>query len=125
MRVTTNLLTEQQMAHYECDGYCAMPHFFDGREVRAMVVELEQFKREGLGRNVVTEGALLGSTTTLMPAVSTRMSRLAGASCKSILYCSPEQPPPTTATRSTPWARPCLVSSELTLCAALGVTLIM
>src|SRR5438874_5507066 len=52
------------------------------------------------------------------------ISRLAGASCRSILYCSPEQPPPTTATRRTPLARPCLVSKELTFLAALGVTLI-
>src|SRR4051812_45872243 len=50
------------------------------------------------------------------------MSRLAGASCKSILYCSPEQPPPTTATRSTPLARPCLVSSVETFLAALAVS---
>src|SRR6185295_15019203 len=59
-----------------------------------------------------------------MPPVSTRISRLAGPSCKSILYCSPEQPPPTTATRKTPWARPCLVRRELTFFAALDVTLI-
>src|SRR5260370_8792535 len=51
------------------------------------------------------------------------MSRLAGPSCKSILYCRPEQPPPTTATRSTPLGRPCLVNSELTFCAALAVSL--
>src|ERR1035438_9166981 len=51
------------------------------------------------------------------------MSRLAGPSCKSILYCSPEQPPPTTATRSTPPGRPCLVSSVETLLAALAVSL--
>ena len=56
MKVTTNLLTEQQMTQYQRDGYCAMPHFFDAHEVRAMVAELERFKREGLGRNVVTEG---------------------------------------------------------------------
>src|ERR1019366_238940 len=51
------------------------------------------------------------------------MSRLAGPSCKSILYCKPEQPPPTTATRSTPVGRPCLVSSVETLLAALAVSL--
>src|SRR3954451_11750060 len=58
-----------------------------------------------------------------MPPLTTRISRLAGASCKSILYCNPEQPPPTTATRSTPEGRPCFVKSELTLCAALAVSL--
>src|SRR5262245_52945384 len=59
-----------------------------------------------------------------MPPVSTRISRLAGASWRSILYCRPEQPPPTTATRKTPCGRPCRVSSELTFLAALAVTLI-
>src|SRR5579863_7536250 len=59
-----------------------------------------------------------------MPPDSTRKSRFAGPSCKSILYCNPEHPPPTTATRKTPWARPCFVSSEPTFRAALGVTLI-
>src|SRR5688572_2267660 len=58
-----------------------------------------------------------------MPLLSTRISRLAGASWRSILYWSPEQPPPTTATRSTPFGRPCFVSNELTFLAALGVTL--
>ncbi len=56
-------------------------------------------------------------------AASTRMSRFAGPSCKSILYCRPEQPPPTTATRKTPFGRPCFVSSVETFCAALGVSL--
>src|SRR5205807_8882270 len=51
------------------------------------------------------------------------MSRLAGPSCRSILYCRPEQPPPTTATRSTPVGRPCFANSELTFCAALVVNL--
>src|SRR5277367_2536850 len=50
------------------------------------------------------------------------MSRLAGPSCKSILYCKPEQPPPTTATRNTPFERPCFVSSVETFCAALAVS---
>src|SRR5688572_27583051 len=72
----------------------------------------------------VTYNALFGSTTTRMPEDSTRISRLAGASCKSILYCNPEHPPPITATRNTPLGRPCFVSSVLTRCAALGDTLI-
>src|SRR5262249_11903831 len=49
------------------------------------------------------------------------MSRLAGPSCRSILYCSPEQPPPPAATRSTPLGRPCRVNKPLTLPAAVGV----
>src|SRR3954453_16915856 len=72
----------------------------------------------------VTYNALLGSTTTLIPADSTRMSRLAGASCRSILYCRPEHSPPTTAPRSTPFARPCFASREETFLAAVGLTLI-
>src|SRR3954466_8767900 len=52
------------------------------------------------------------------------ISRFAGLSCKSILYCSPEHPPPTTATLRTPCGRPCLVSKEFTFFAALGLTLI-
>src|SRR5262249_6829859 len=48
----------------------------------------------------VTYGALLGPTTPRTPPVSTRISRLAGPSCKPILYCRPEHPPPTTATRN-------------------------
>src|SRR5258708_34930558 len=52
------------------------------------------------------------------------MSRFAGLSCKSILYCSPEQPPPMTATRSTPVGRPCFVSSDETFFAALSVSFI-
>src|SRR5580658_2605170 len=58
-----------------------------------------------------------------MPPLSTRMSRLAGPSCKSILYCRPEQPPPRTATRSTPLVRPCLLSRVATFLAALAVSL--
>src|SRR5258706_13568585 len=52
------------------------------------------------------------------------MSLFAGASWRSILYCKPEQPPPTTATRSTPPGRPCRCSSDATLTAALVVNLI-
>src|SRR5580658_6975108 len=51
------------------------------------------------------------------------MSRLAGPSCKSILYWRPEQPPPMTATRNTPLARPCLDKSVATFRAALVVSL--
>src|SRR5438132_890950 len=59
-----------------------------------------------------------------MPEVSTRKSRFAGPSCKSILYCNPEQPPPTTDTRNTPVARHCFCSNVDTRLAELGVTLI-
>jgi ectoine hydroxylase-related dioxygenase (phytanoyl-CoA dioxygenase family) len=49
-------LSAEQLRRYEADGYFAIPHFFDAREVAAMVAELERFKREGLGRNVATDG---------------------------------------------------------------------
>ena len=48
------------------------------------------------------KNALFGSTTTRTSEEFTRMSRLAGPSTRSILYCSPEQPPPMTATRKAP-----------------------
>ncbi len=48
-------LTQQQLDHYERDGYLAIPDFFATREVAAMVAELERFKRDGLGRNVATD----------------------------------------------------------------------
>src|SRR5438067_10739797 len=52
----------------------------------------------------LTKSALFGSTTTRTLEDSTMMSRLAGPSTRSILYCNPEQPPPITATRSAPCA---------------------
>src|SRR5471032_1380425 len=72
----------------------------------------------------LTKSALFGSTTTRTLQDSTRMSRLAGPSTRSILYCNPEQPPPITATRSAPCARPCFSRSELSLREAFSVTLI-
>src|SRR6267143_4727641 len=50
----------------------------------------------------LTNNALFGSITTRTFDESTRMSRGAGPSTKSILYLSPEQPPPMTATRNAP-----------------------
>src|SRR3984893_6140706 len=72
----------------------------------------------------LTKSALFGSTTTRTFEVSTIMSRLAGPSTKSILYCRPEQPPPITATRSAPLGRPCFSSSDDNLRDAPSVTLI-
>src|SRR5262249_36054713 len=66
--------------------------------------------------------ALLGSTTTRTLLDSTRMSRLAGPSTRSILYCNPEQPPPMTATRSAPCGRPCRCNNCESFAAALPVT---
>src|SRR4051794_15972896 len=70
----------------------------------------------------LTKSALFGSTTTRTPSESTMMSRFAGPSTRSILYCKPEQPPPMTATRSAPSGRPCRVSSEVSFAEAAGVT---
>src|SRR5215831_2583836 len=66
----------------------------------------------------LTNSALFGSTTTRTPSLSTMMSRFAGPSTRSILYCSPEQPPPITATRKAPCGRPCRVSNEVSFAEA-------
>ena len=52
----------QQIAQFQADGYTVFPHFFKPNELKALVLELERFKREGLGRNVVTEGGLARAT---------------------------------------------------------------
>lgn len=49
-------LTDQQVAQFQQEGYTAAPDFFDPREVQALQAEVERFKREGLVRNVATEG---------------------------------------------------------------------
>ncbi len=49
-------LTEAQIAQFQEEGYTAVPAFFEPREVRAMLAELERFKREGMLRNVATDG---------------------------------------------------------------------
>jgi ectoine hydroxylase len=56
MQTETRLLSAAECAAYERDGYFAIPDFFNAQEVAAMVAELERFKREGLGRNVATDG---------------------------------------------------------------------
>ncbi len=56
MTTTEYALTAGQREQYERDGYFAIPDLFTQREVAAMVAELERFKREGLGRNVATDG---------------------------------------------------------------------
>src|SRR3954462_2413924 len=71
----------------------------------------------------LTKSALLGSTTTRTFEDSTMMSRLAGPSTRSILYCNPEHPPPITATRNAPVARPCFSRSEFNFRDAFSVPL--
>lgn len=50
-------LLEKQVEEFKRDGCVIVPHFFNDREVRALQLEVERFKREGLGRNVVPESA--------------------------------------------------------------------
>ncbi len=49
-------LSEQHVSQFQQEGYTAVPHFFDAREVAALQAEVERFKREGLVRNVATDG---------------------------------------------------------------------
>ena len=49
-------LSDAQIDHFRTHGYTAVPNFFSSREVRALQVEVERFKREGLVRNVATDG---------------------------------------------------------------------
>src|SRR5438046_811291 len=70
----------------------------------------------------LTNNALFGSTTNFTLEVGTMMSRSFGPSTKSMVYCSPEQPPPTTANRSAPSGLPFSSSNEASFCAAFSVT---
>ena len=49
-------LTTRQITQFQQEGYTAVPHFFSQREVQALQTEVERFKREGLVRNVATDG---------------------------------------------------------------------
>ncbi len=49
-------LTKAQIEQFREEGYTAVPEFFTSREVEAMRAELERFKREGMLRNVATDG---------------------------------------------------------------------
>lgn len=49
-------ITAEQIAQFQTEGYTFIPDFFNADEVTAMRAELERFKREGLGRNVATDG---------------------------------------------------------------------
>lgn len=54
--MSTVPVTAQQLAQFREEGYAVFPTFFDADELVAMLAELERFKREGLGRNVATDG---------------------------------------------------------------------
>jgi ectoine hydroxylase-related dioxygenase (phytanoyl-CoA dioxygenase family) len=49
-------LTASHLRQFAQDGYTTVPDFFDAREVAAMRAELERFQREGLLKNVATDG---------------------------------------------------------------------
>jgi len=49
-------LTSEQIQQFTSHGYTFAPGFFNSKEVQAMQAEIERFKRDGLLRNVATEG---------------------------------------------------------------------
>ena len=49
-------LTPEQGEAFRRDGYLALPEFFDAREVAALQAEVARWQREGLVRNVATDG---------------------------------------------------------------------
>jgi len=50
------VISFEQQEQFQKQGYCILPDMFTKREVVAMCAELDRFKREGLLRNVTTEG---------------------------------------------------------------------
>ncbi|MBT3602395.1 MAG: phytanoyl-CoA dioxygenase family protein [Candidatus Latescibacteria bacterium] len=50
------VISLEQREQFQEQGYCIVPDMFTQREVTAMCGELDRFKREGLLRNVSTEG---------------------------------------------------------------------
>ena len=49
-------ISHQQRTQFQNEGYAVFPSFFAPEELAAMLAELERFQREGLGRNVATDG---------------------------------------------------------------------
>lgn len=49
-------VTDQHIAHFREFGYVALPDFLNQRETAALQAEVARFQREGLLRNVHTEG---------------------------------------------------------------------
>src|SRR5437016_1634201 len=49
-------LTADQVRQFQELGYVALPHFYNAQEITAIRYEVERFQREGLLRNVTTEG---------------------------------------------------------------------
>ncbi len=49
-------LNTAQIDQFKTEGYTTLPDLFDAREIAALQAEIERFKRQGLGRNVATDG---------------------------------------------------------------------
>ena len=49
-------LMQQDIHHFQEQGYLAIPEFFSPREVKALQAELDRLFRDGLLRNVATDG---------------------------------------------------------------------
>ena len=49
-------ITEEQVRQFKNQGYVAVPDFFTGREVLAIVAELDRLRKAGAFRNVSTDG---------------------------------------------------------------------
>ena len=45
-----------QLQQFKTEGYLVVPDFWDAREVRAMQLEMDRLRRDGLIHNVTTEG---------------------------------------------------------------------
>src|SRR3712207_3082770 len=58
--------TGEQIGQFREDGYVAVPNFWSEIEVAAIQAELERLKRDGLLRNVATDGD--GVTTSRVKA---------------------------------------------------------
>ncbi|MEZ0327654.1 MAG: phytanoyl-CoA dioxygenase family protein [Fimbriimonas sp.] len=50
------MFTQEQLEQFRRDGFFMQPNFFSKEEVALLQAEIERFKREGLLRNVATEG---------------------------------------------------------------------
>lgn len=55
MNVTTPL-ADDCARQFRADGWCLVPNFFAAREVLALALEVDRFQRQGMVRNVRTEG---------------------------------------------------------------------
>ena len=64
----------QQIERFRRDGFLTVPGFYGADEVAALQAEVERFKREGLVRNVATDGDGATHSTTKANLSSSRCS---------------------------------------------------